>query len=139
MILGLSVVLILLKGDKAVNTFTNEARKTDIQECTRNWCTLVFILLTLRVFAELMMVDIIGNNNGCCRNNIVLFMIKCVLVGALVYPWREWYIELGSWDLDKPKHKVAVSRSDHHSSHHSSSHHSHHSSSSSHSDHHNTA
>lgn len=131
-VLLLSVINILRRGEKSenpwvdLNNATHGVRKYTIREATRNWCTFMIIILVLRCFSELMMVDVIGDP----RNNIVEFMIKCILVIALVYPWRQWYVDLGSWDLEKPKPVVTViRRSSQSASHHvdssSSSSHSH--------------
>jgi uncharacterized membrane protein YoaK (UPF0700 family) len=57
--------------------------KDDFKKLNKRWCTFMLIVLTVRVFAELMLVCVVGFP----ANNIVEFIINVTLFTVMVYPW----------------------------------------------------
>lgn len=57
--------------------------KDAFKKLNKRWCTFMLIVLTVRVFAELMLVCVVGFP----ADNIVEFIVNVTLFALMVYPW----------------------------------------------------
>jgi hypothetical protein len=74
-IIGFGVILAAANA----NSLASDAFK----KLHKRWCTFMLIVLTVRVFAELMLVCIVGFP----ADNIVEFIVNVTLFALMVYPW----------------------------------------------------